>query len=77
MFSHTWRVWPSMSPMPAMLPSGRRAVMPETNTSRPFASIAIACEKCAVGCGARSVRICCLGMRLGYTERAWRRMKPR
>ena len=51
MFSHTWRVCSSMSPMPAMLPSGRRAVMPETNTSLPFASIAIACEKCALGCG--------------------------
>jgi hypothetical protein len=38
-----------MSPMPAMLPSGRRAVMPEMKTKRPVASMAVACEKTPLG----------------------------
>src|SRR6266849_750174 len=49
-FSQTWRVCSVMSPMPAMLPSGRRAVMPDTNTKRPVASIAVACENTPFGC---------------------------
>ena len=67
-----------------MVPSGLRAVMPETNTSSPLASIAIACEKCALGDATRAVGICCFGMGLGYTERerrkpcanCWRRSPP-
>jgi hypothetical protein len=31
-----------MSPMPAMLPSGRRAVIPEMKMKRPVASMAVA-----------------------------------
>ena len=42
MFSHTCRVCSSISPMPAIEPSGRRAVMPETNTRRPWACVTVA-----------------------------------
>src|SRR5882724_9618745 len=51
-----------MSPMPAMLPSGRRAVMPDTNTKRPVASIAVACEKTPVGWRSFGDMICVLAM---------------
>jgi hypothetical protein len=46
-----------MSPMAAMLPSGRRAVMPEMKTSLPLASASIACEKWPIGSRTLSVRI--------------------
>jgi hypothetical protein len=62
MLSQTWRVWASMSPTPAIVPSARRAVMPEMNTSRPFASIAVACENTPLGWRSLSERICCFGM---------------
>src|SRR5215831_14972470 len=62
MFSHTWRVCSVMSPMPAMLPSGRRAVMPETNTRRPVASIMVACENTPVGWRSFGLEIWVLGM---------------
>src|SRR5262249_40364108 len=64
MFSHTCRVCSLMSPMPAMLPSGRRAVMPETNTKRPVASTAVACEKTPLGWRSFGLEICVLGMTL-------------
>ena len=34
---------------PAIVPSGLRAVIPEMKTSRPFASITVACEKTPIG----------------------------
>src|SRR5437868_5167239 len=68
-FSHTCFVCASMSPMPAMVPSGRREVIPERNTSLPFASIAIACEKCPEGSRILSVRICCFFIVLLSNER--------
>src|SRR5262249_31233102 len=58
MFSHTCRVCASMSPMPAIEPSARRAVMPEMNTSLPFASTVVACEKCPLGWRILSLLIC-------------------
>src|SRR5262245_61907712 len=61
-FSHTWRVCSVMSPMPAMVPSGRRAVIPETNTSRPLASITVAWEKTPLGLRSFGVDISTLGM---------------
>src|SRR5258708_19336303 len=61
-FSQTWRVCSVMSPMPAMLPSGRRAVMPDTNTKRPVASIAVACEKTPFGWRSLGVAIWVLAM---------------
>src|SRR5262249_6873513 len=61
-FSHTCRVCPSISPMPATVPSGRRAVMPEMNTSRPLASIIVAWEKWPLGWRIFADVICCLGM---------------
>src|SRR5215470_8142679 len=64
MFSHTCRVCSVMSPMPAMLPSGRRAVMPETNTKRPDASIAVAWENTPLGWRSFGLEICVLGMML-------------
>jgi hypothetical protein len=33
-----------------MVPSGRRAVIPEMKTNRPVASMAVACEKTPFGC---------------------------
>ena len=54
-FSQTWRVCASISPMPAIVPSGRCATMPEMNTSFPVASTAIACAKWPPGFGALSV----------------------
>src|SRR6185369_11040975 len=49
-------------PMPAIVPSARRAVMPEMNTRRPRASIMVACEKCPLGWRSLLLVICCLGM---------------
>src|SRR5713101_2539626 len=49
MFSHTCRVCSVMSPIPAIDPSDRRAVIPETKTSRPFASTTVACENTPTG----------------------------
>src|SRR5690348_9067843 len=64
MFSHTCRVCSVMSPIPAMLPSGRRAVMPETNTSRPVASTAVAWENTPLGWRSFGLEIWVLGMTL-------------
>src|SRR3954469_19740121 len=61
-FSQTCRVCASMSPTPAIVPSARRAVMPEMKTSRPFASITVACEKTPLGWRNLSDRICCFGI---------------
>src|SRR5450755_2453875 len=61
-FSQTCRVCSVISPMPAMLPSGRRAVMPDMNTKRPVASIAVAWEKTPFGCRSLGLEICTLGM---------------
>src|SRR6185503_16319727 len=61
-FSHTCRVCSVMSPMPAMLPSGRRAVMPEMKTKRPVASMAVAWEKTPFGWRSFGLLICTLGM---------------
>src|SRR4051812_3946128 len=61
-FSQTCRVCASMSPTPAIVPSARRAVMPEMKTSRPFASIAVACENTPLGWRSLSERICCFGI---------------
>jgi hypothetical protein len=61
-FSQTCRVWASMSPMPAIVPSRRRAIMPEMKTSRPFASIAVACENTPLGWLNLSDLICCFAM---------------
>src|SRR5215467_1386114 len=63
-FSHTCRVCSVMSPMPAMLPSVRRAVMPEMNTNRPVASTAVAWEKTPLGWRSFGLEICVLGMTL-------------
>src|SRR5215468_1151555 len=63
-FSQTWRVCSVMSPMPAMLPSGRRAVMPETNTKRPVASMAVAWENTPFGWRSFGEEIWTLGMAL-------------
>src|SRR5262245_26386470 len=63
-FSHTWRVCASISPMPAIVPSARRAVMPEMNTSRPRASSMGAWEKWPDGWRIFAEVICCLGIRL-------------
>src|ERR1041384_4215634 len=62
MFSHTCRVCSLMSPTPAMPPSGRRAVMPDMNTRRPFASIVVAWEKTPLGWRSFGLEICVLGM---------------
>src|SRR5947209_10176537 len=51
-----------MSPTPAMLPSRRRAVMPEMKTRRPVASIMVACENTPVGCRSFGLLIWTLGM---------------
>src|SRR5690348_14824267 len=48
--------------MPAIVPSGRCATIPEMNTSFPLASTAIACAKCPAGFGALLVSIACLAM---------------
>src|SRR4051812_37954060 len=61
-FSHTWRICASMSPTPAIVPSARREVIPEINTSLPFASIAIAWEKCPDGWRILSLWICRLAI---------------
>src|SRR5450830_1723943 len=61
-FSQTCRVCSVISPMPAMLPSGRRAVMPDMNTKRPVASIAVAWEKTPFGCRSLGLEIWTLGM---------------
>src|SRR5713226_6852683 len=62
MFSHTCRVCSVMSPTPAIVPSGRRAVIPETKTSRPFASTTVAWENTPVGFLIRSDETSRLGM---------------
>src|ERR1051325_11568104 len=46
-----------MSPTPAMVPSAPRAIMPETNTRRPLASMTVAWEKTPLGWRSRSVMI--------------------
>ena len=51
-----------MSPIPAMVPSGRRAVMPEMKTNRPRASVTVAWEKWPLGLLIFSEMICFLGM---------------
>src|SRR6516225_6702756 len=63
-FSQTWRVCTSTSPMPAIVPSGRRAVMPEMKTMRPRASTMVAWEKWPDGWRIFAEVICCLGMGL-------------
>src|SRR5215467_12507027 len=63
-FSHTCRVCSVMSPMPAMLPSVRRAVMPEMNTNRPVASTAVAWEKTPLGWRSFGLEIWTFGIRL-------------
>src|SRR6516162_7359156 len=63
-FSHTWRVCASTSPMPAIVPSARRAVMPEMKTMRPRAATIVAWEKWPDGWRIFAEVICCLGMRL-------------
>src|SRR5262245_38796590 len=62
-FSQTCRVCASISPMPAIVPSARREVMPEMKTMRPRASTMVACEKWPDGCRIFADVICCLGMR--------------
>src|ERR1700722_4343322 len=57
-----------MSPIPAIEPSARRDGMPEMNTSRPRASIAVAWENTPLGWRNFSERICCLGM--GLSDRS-------
>src|SRR4051812_32251683 len=61
-FSHTCLVCASISPMPAMVPSGLREVMPEMNTIRPRASIMVACEKWPFGLLILSELICFFGI---------------
>ena len=61
-FSQTCRVCASISPMPAIVPSGFRAVMPEMNTIRPRASVTVAWEKWPFGLLIFSELICFLGM---------------
>src|SRR5690242_13725287 len=63
-FSQTCLVCSAISPMPAMLPSARRAVMPEMNTNRPVPSIAVACEKTPLGWRSLGLEIWVLGMSL-------------
>src|SRR5215510_384480 len=63
-FSQTCRVCASISPTPAMLPSARRAVMPEMKTSRPRASIMVAWEKWPDGWRIFDEVICFFGMPL-------------
>src|SRR5438477_9762050 len=46
-----------MSPMPAIVPSARRATIPEMNTSLPLASMVVACEKTPLGWRRRSLVI--------------------
>src|SRR6266545_5703481 len=46
-----------MSPIPAIVPSARREVIPEMNTSVPRASMVVACEKTPLGCRRRSLVI--------------------
>ena len=47
---------------PAMLPSGRRAVIPEMKTKRPVASIAVAWENTPFGWRSFGLKICVLGI---------------
>src|SRR5712691_1899561 len=61
-FSHTCRVCASISPMPAIVPSGRRAVMPEMKTMRPRASTMVAWEKCPLGWRILDEVICFFGV---------------
>ena len=51
-----------MSPIPAMVPSGRREVMPEMKTIRPRASVTVAWEKWPFGLLIFSELICFFGM---------------
>src|SRR5215472_7363840 len=69
MFSHTWRVCSVMSPMPAMLPSARRAVMPEMKTRRPVASTAVAWENTPLGWRSFGLEIWTLGMGWSFGPR--------
>src|SRR5712664_3127015 len=48
-FSQTCRVCSVISPIPAIDPSGRRAVIPEIKTSRPRASTVVAGENAPIG----------------------------
>jgi len=61
-FSQTWRVCASISPMPAIVPSARREVMPEMKTMRPRASTIVAWEKWPDGWRIFFDAICCLGI---------------
>src|SRR6185369_939779 len=73
-FWQTWWVCASMSPMPAMVPSGRRDVMPEMNTIRPRASVTVAWEKWPFGLLIFSELICFLGMAsslMGRLAQVW------
>src|SRR6266705_871380 len=65
-FSHTSRVCASISPMPAIEPSARRAVMPEMNTGVPSAATAVAWEKWPLGWRSFFETICCLAMGSSY-----------
>src|SRR5690606_954576 len=64
MFSQTWRVCSSTSPIPAIVPSALRAVMPEMKTMRPWASMAVAWENTPGGVRSFSLRTSCFDMRL-------------
>src|SRR5215475_8116361 len=55
-----------MSPIPAMVPSGRREVIPEMNTSRPCASAIVAWEKWPLGWRIFGDVICFLGMTISF-----------
>src|SRR5687767_7234964 len=47
-----------MSPTPAIVPSARRATIPEMKTSLPWASMVVACENTPLGWRRRSLMIC-------------------
>src|SRR5271165_2833668 len=62
MFSQTCCVCTSILPMPAMVPSAHRAVMPEMKTKRPRAAIEVAWEKCPLGLRIFEEVICVFGI---------------
>src|SRR5690349_13995103 len=74
-FSQTWRVCASMSPMPAMVPSARREVMPEMKTILPAATL-MPCEKWPLGWRSFLETICCL-LTGRYSLRLLRRFAQR
>src|SRR5262245_37385438 len=65
-FSQTCRVCASISPIPAIVPSARRAVIPEMKTIRPRASIMVAWEKWPDGWRIFDEVICFFGMLLSF-----------